>query len=229
MGYKHLFFDLDHTLWDFERNSAETLKQLYDEFDLCNKLNCSSDEFIRAYARIIREMWDLYDRKKIDKTTLRNTRFTRVFKLFDVQDNKLAAEVNEEYLKICPRKPHLIPNALNVLQYLTPKYSMSLVTNGFKESQFLKIKHAGLTHFFQHIITSECSGHSKPDERMFFYALKKANVDPKDCLMIGDNAFSDIEGAKRVKMDQVYFNPRGEHKVEATFNINSLHLLKEIL
>ncbi len=227
--YTHLFFDLDHTLWDFDRNSAETLQELFVSFSLGEKLDCTVEEFTIVYSEVIKEMWALYDQKLIDKDTLRHTRFDRVFARFGFQDKQLSLQINEEYLSICPRKPHLIKHAQELLEYLAPKYPMSLLTNGFKESQQLKIHHSGLKPFFTSVVTSECSGFSKPDERMFHYALEKAKAKPEHCLMIGDNPFSDIEGARRVRIDQVFFNPSGAEKTTATFEIGCLSELKKML
>ena len=203
---KHLFFDLDHTLWDYDTCSNETLKELYEEFELGNN-GFDIDSFLRQFRIINEDLWDQFHLGKIGKEVIRTDRFPAILKALNLEDNKLALLIQTEYLNNCPRKPYLIDGAFEILTILEKRYSLHIITNGFDEVQDTKMNSGGIRHFFDEVITSGQVGYHKPDKRIFEYAFSKAKTTAEESLMIGDNPISDIEGAYNAGLDQVFFNP----------------------
>src|SRR5690606_10544706 len=159
----HIFFDLDHTLWDFHANSRETLCELYAEFDLHTLTHADERTFINTYEKINSEKWMLYSKGKIDKKTLRNTRFADSLKRHNVHHSNLAHTLEEEYVKRAPYKPHLMPGALEVVGKLYGKYELHIITNGFLETQSVKMQTTGLMPDCKTVVTSDEDGNNKPD------------------------------------------------------------------
>jgi len=229
-AYQHLFFDLDHTLWDFHRNSEETLHQLYNDFQLKSLGAKSASLFIETYKQINHQLWDDYQKGKISKELLRNSRFRSAFKASGFDGEHIADSFSEQYLQVCPTKPHLLPNAREVLDYLQGKYNMSIITNGFAEVQHIKLKQAGIDGFFSHVFISEIIGFQKPDARIFQHAAAVTGAATDSSLMIGDNYETDISGAINAGFDHVYFNPQQvPHKLSVQKEISDLKELMEIL
>jgi putative hydrolase of the HAD superfamily len=229
-AYRHLFFDLDHTLWDFEKNSEETILTLYDQFGLhtFGKFDCTS--FYKKYSYVNHRMWRLYNQGKICQQELRETRFEVTLTKLGLTKEQIPAGLSEAYLSLCPTKTAIFPFAHETLRYLQGKYQMHILTNGFRDVQHIKLTSANLLGYFTEIITSECSGYKKPDRQCFEYALSRANVNAKDCLMVGDNLEADILGAKNAGIDQVYFNPaRKRHFQKVTHEIRCLSELMQLL
>ena len=224
--YKHLIFDLDHTLWDFNTNSTATLKELFKNYDLASSLKCDDAQFIEYYLVVNAQLWHLYNQHKVTKDELRTKRFELVLAHFNVFDKKIALQLDSDYIAICPERTTLIHGTKEILQMFQEKYTLHILTNGFKETQFRKLKACNILHHFDKIITSECSGHNKPHRKMFTYALNEMNASYKECIMIGDNLKTDIQGAKNVGMDQVFFNPlKTNHRFKVTHEVQSLHEL----
>ncbi len=208
--YQHLFFDLDHTLWDFERSSAETLTDLYTKYRL-NELGIRTvSEFLEAFSMVNSLLWNLHNQSKADKAYIRQNRFKMVFGRLGLPESSLPTGMADEYLTICPTKPYLIDHAHTVLQALAGKYRLHIITNGFDDSQTLKLKSSGIYHFFENIVTSESTGHTKPAAEIFEYALMKANAHASTSLMIGDNPDTDIKGALLVGMEGILYNPESK-------------------
>jgi len=230
MQYEHIFFDLDHTLWDLETNSRETFSELFVKYRLNEKGIVSFEDFLNKYLHINNRMWDEYRKGLIDKDTLRYSRFYEVFQLFGINDRTLAETIGNEYVKNAPLKTNLFPYAIEILTYLQIKYSLHIITNGFEEVQHIKMKNSGIEHYFKNTITSEKAGYKKPDVRIFNYAIKLANAKIDNSLMIGDNLEADIIGAREAGMHQLFFNPKGEkHSEEITYEITSLKQLRDLL
>jgi putative hydrolase of the HAD superfamily len=229
-SYKHIFFDLDHTLWDFERNSRETLEELFEIYSLKQYGINAFEDFLTIYKQVNDEKWDLYRKGLLTKATLRATRFYDTLLRFEVDHPELAAEIDHEYISRSPHKTNLFPHAIEVLGYLSEKYQLHIITNGFSEVQDIKITKSGLQPFFTHRITSETVGVNKPDPVIFRHALKLAGAKRTESIMIGDNLDVDIIGARRVGLDQVYFNPdKKAHGEKVTFEILNLSELKSFL
>ncbi len=205
--YKHLFFDLDRTLWDFERNASEAYSEIYEKYDLRLRGVENLDHFVKCYLKHNDELWALYRDGKIEKEYLRWRRFEVTLNEFGIDDRTLAQDIGNDYVALSPQKKHLLPNALQTLDYLHNKYKMHIITNGFEEVQFVKLANSNLHRYFQHVITSEAAGFKKPDPGIFQFALNRVGALAADCLMIGDDIETDIFGASGVGMDAVFFNP----------------------
>ena len=228
--YRHLFFDLDHTLWDFNVNSVNTLAEIFEKFSLQKKLEVSFTRFMSVYQEINEQLWDKYRNGKIAKDDLRFVRFFDALAYFGFRNKELAISIGEYYVYHSPRKSSLLPNAIQTLDYLKERYNMHIITNGFEEVQYIKLKNSLLDNYFEHIITSERAGAKKPSELVFNYALELTNCSVKECLMIGDSFEADIVGASNVGMDQVYFCEKKRWKGgKATYQISNLIELVNLL
>jgi putative hydrolase of the HAD superfamily len=212
--YKHIFFDLDHTIWDFDRNAEETLYELYDIYSL-NEIGLPSAAiFIKTYTRNNHQLWAEYHTGKITKDELRETRFKRTFLELGVPPGLLPLAFEDDYVKLCPTKTNLFPHAHETLQYLQGKYTLHLISNGFKESSEMKIGNTNIGGYFQHVIISENVGVNKPDKAIFEHALQLAGAEKSESLMIGDSLEADVYGALNFGMDAIYFNPFNAPKPE---------------
>ncbi|HEU4551237.1 MAG TPA: YjjG family noncanonical pyrimidine nucleotidase [Chitinophaga sp.] len=231
MKYKHIFFDLDHTLWDFETNSYQTLEELYHVFNLAGRGVTTFAAFYESYVIHNEKLWDRFRKGFITRNDLRSKRFSLTLLDFKIGDEKLAQALSEKFLQVLPFKTALFPYTIEVLEYLTAKnYPLHMITNGFEETQLLKMRNAGIDHFFTHIITSEVAGSLKPYREIFDYAITKAAATATDCVMIGDALELDIVGAYNAGMDQIYFNPKvPATTMQPTHSISCLSELKAIL
>jgi len=228
--YKHVFFDLDHTLWDFEKNATETLNYLYQYFKLIEVNQLDLQKFVTIFHQINRELWSLHDAGKITKDYIRKERFNMVFAAMEVPLDFVPATIGDKYLELCPTKPHVIPFAHKVLDYLKDHYVLHIITNGFEDVQQIKIKSAQLEDYFIEVITADFCGYKKPSKEIFVYALEKAQAIPEESIMIGDNLETDIIGAKNANIDQVYYNPDSiPHQHQVTYEIKCLSELLLIL
>lgn len=227
---KHLFFDLDHTIWDFDRNAEETLHDLYYKYnfhDLFQRQN--SDEFIETYTVNNHRLWDLYHHGKIDKATLRKLRFADTFSQLGVDPGLFPVAFEEEYLAICPTKTNLFPHAHETLGYLQGRYRLHLISNGFKEACEKKLEHSKLYPYFETIVISEIVGINKPDPRIFKHALDNGKAEKEHAVMIGDNLDADVRGAKNAGLEAIFFNPGDKDKPEdVEYMIVDLKELQEI-
>lgn len=230
MKYKCVFFDLDHTLWDYEANSRDTLQELYTHHELARKGILHFDTFHSVFKQVNQELWQLYDQGKIDSTVIRKERFRKIFKVFNLDIPELALQLSQDYIRESPKKSKLVPGAAETLQHLANHYALTIVTNGFDEVQHTKLASANLTPYFNHIITSEKAGCKKPAREIFEVALAANKVSAKEAIMVGDNLFTDIAGAKNACLDSVFFNPEGwKHEADVLYEIGSLTELCSLL
>jgi putative hydrolase of the HAD superfamily len=226
--YIHLFFDLDHTLWDYERNTLETLHELYDHYRFSNLQTFTADDFLQAFRQVNAGLWHDFNEKKLDKDNLRERRFRNVLSLLGSAD--VPEDLDHRFLSICPNKPHLVANAVEVLDRLRDHYQMHIITNGFDDVQYLKIKASGLSDYFPKIITSDSAGYRKPEVEFFEHALEIAGASKEDSLVIGDNLVTDIGGALSAGIDCVFFNPNATSSdLAPTHTIADLRELLHIL
>lgn len=205
--YKHIFFDLDHTIWDFDKNAEEALQELYIIHQLKEIGLSSADLFIETYTRNNHRLWADYHVGKISKGELREARFKQTFLDLGVHSDVIPVGFEDAYVQLCPTKTNLFPHAHETLQYLQSKYTLHLISNGFKESQDIKIDNTGIGKYFQHVIISEVIGVNKPDRAIFEYAINLAGAVKEESLMIGDSLEADVRGALNYGMDAIYFNP----------------------
>lgn len=230
--YTHILFDLDHTLWDFEKNSEETIYALYEQFNLASFGKFDSTSFYKKYKFVNVRLWDLYNKGRIKQAELRESRFVKTLTGLGLEPHEVPVGISEAYIDQCPTKTAVFPYAYEVLEYLKPKYGLHIITNGFKEVQHIKMNSSKLHGYFGEVITSECCGYKKPDRRMFEHLLERIRVRPEECLMIGDNYECDIEGARDAGIDQVFFNPemhRQKRNPKPTYEISCLSELKRFL
>lgn len=226
---KHIFFDLDRTLWDFETNSRETLAELYYE-SLAPKTTVSADDFIKIYHKHNERLWSEYRKGAIKKETLRWKRFQLTFKEMGIVNNDLALQIDEAYITRSPLKTNLFPNTIEMLTYLSRRYKLHILTNGFLETQNIKIVNAGIAPFIFQMTTSEEAGFQKPAPGAFEFAMSKTGAKPKNSVMVGDDLEIDIIGAAKVGMKQVFFNPeKQQHNFNPTWEISTLSEMKRFL
>lgn len=219
---KAVFFDLDHTLWDFEKNSALAFQVIIEKYNI----DVSHEEFNTYYSPINASYWKLYRDGDITQQELRYGRLRDTFsKLnFSVTDELLHA-VSEEYIRLLPQNNHLFEGAIEILEYLKPKYSLHIITNGPDEVQERKLKNANIGHYFDTITNSELAGCKKPHAGIFEYALRAANVDRAVSVMIGDCIEADVQGALDCGLDAIFFN---EHRCEISPEIKQVYRLLDI-
>lgn len=209
MKYKCVFFDLDHTLWDYETNSRDTLQELFEQHKLQQRGVMQFEAFHAVFKRVNQELWYLYDHGQIDSTVIREQRFQKILDAFQLSDRQLAAQLSKDYISQSPKKGKLLPGAEETLQYLVEAYPLTLVTNGFHDVQHTKLASGNLTHYFRHIVTSERAGYKKPAREIFDFALAANGVSSNEAIMVGDNLLTDIAGAQNASVDAVFFNPDG--------------------
>ena len=227
MRIKHIFFDLDHTLWDFEKNSAKAYALCFKE----NKIDLHLQSFLSTYVPINLDYWKLYREEKVSKEDLKTGRLKDSFQALNYSiSNNLIDKIADEYLAHLPKFDTLFDGTIEILTYLKAKYSLHIITNGFGEIQNDKIDKSGIKSFFTELITSDEVGLKKPNPKVFEYALSKANAKTQESIMIGDSMEADIQGAINVGMKAIHFNPdkllfKKHHKIE----INHLNEIKNYL
>ncbi len=228
--YNHLFFDLDRTLWDFDKNSIETFQDIHHKYELSHRGIDSFDKFLDTYHRINTQLWEVYRQGGIEKEVLSVERFSLTLNSFGIIDDVLSKHMATDYIDLSPTKKNLFPGTLEVLEYLKGKYTLHIITNGFEEVQHRKVAASGLDKFFTNTITSDEAGYKKPDCRIFKYSLDLTGADSAQSLMIGDDPEIDIQGAKAVGIDQVLVDHEGIlEKGEATYYVRSLFELASLL
>ena len=207
LPYRHIFFDLDHTLWDFDANAIESLAELYNHFKLESRAIGPFEAFYQHYLTHNALLWNRFEKGYITQEELKWRRMWRTLLDFKIADEALAKQMSEYFLVILPTKKRVFDYTFEILQYLTEKnYGLHLITNGFEKTQRSKLDHAGLTSYFQNIITSEISNSVKPKKEIFDFAIKQANGKMAECIMIGDNQEADIAGAQSAGMDAIFVN-----------------------
>lgn len=229
--YRTVFFDLDHTLWDFKANSYATLAHIYQVFKLENIGIADFEAFYQVYRAHNERLWDRYRKGVIKREELKWKRMWLTLLDFKIANEALAREMAAVFIELLPRQQQLFPYTIEVLDYCKSKsYDLSLITNGFEDTQWKKLEATGLSGYFTHVITSEKSNSVKPEPGIFEYALSLSDSKAEQAVMIGDNLDVDIVGAKGAGIDQVYFNPEQiEHKYKPTFEIACLSELTRIL
>lgn len=207
MKYRHLFFDLDHTLWDFDANAMETLADVYESLQLKEMGVDDFDLFCKHYLYHNAILWDRYHNGFITSDDLKWKRMWRTLLEFKIGSEELARNMSGVFLEILPTKQNLFPYTHEILQHLKEKgYVLHLITNGFEKTQWRKLDNSNLGQYFNEVITSETSNSVKPNKEIFEYALKITGAELKESIMIGDNLDADIKGAINAGMDSVFVN-----------------------
>lgn len=224
---KHIFFDLDHTLWDFEKNSALAFEKIFEDLNF----EINSEFFMSVYNPINVAYWKLYERNEIDQETLRVNRLKDAFEAinFEVTLEEINV-ISDLFMTYLTTHNHLIDGAVEVLEYLKEKYVLHIITNGFSKVQEVKMQKSNLDQYFISITNSEVAGHKKPHENIYNYALTVANAKKNESIMIGDSFEADVLGALNFGIQAVYFNPTNELIAsEEIIQIQQLKQLKNIL
>lgn len=231
MTYQNIFFDLDHTIWDFEANAKDSIQEVFQQTNLVERGIEDFDHFFDRYSVHNEHLWDLYTKGRIKQDVLKWKRMYLAMLDFKIADEVLAKEMDKEFLTILPTKSKLFPHTLEILDYLVEKnYRLHLITNGFDTIQTGKLKSSNLEKYFDLMVTSEASGSLKPKPEIFEYALETAKAERQSSIMIGDNQDADIKGANNVEIDTVWVNHiDAKQIVPSTYTITSLEQLREIL
>lgn len=224
---EHVFFDLDHTLWDFEKNSDLTFQKIF----IKHNININLDEFLKVYKPLNLEFWRLYREEKITKSELR---YQRLKKAFDMVGYVISDDVIDvlaiDYIECLPHFNHLFDGTFEILDYLKNKYKLHIITNGFDEIQAKKMESSKIAHYFDVIITSESVGVKKPNPKVFEFALKLANAKKENSIMIGDSVEADILGALNVGMQAIHCNFDGANTKDYNFTtVTSLLQIKQYI
>ena len=219
---KHIFFDLDHTLWDFEKNSALAFENVFQK----HKINLSLSSFHELYSEINTAYWKLYREEKVTQEQLRYGRLKDTFdQLYYTVSDALIHEISVDYITVLPHNNFLFDGAIAILDYLKPNYQLHIITNGFEQVQNHIIKNSGMQSYFQTITNSEKAGAKKPNPIIFDCALKIANAQKSESVMIGDCLDADINGALDFGIAAVFFNP---NRIAIDENINQISTLAEL-
>lgn len=228
--YKHIFFDLDHTLWDFDYNSAATIRTLYENFDIRQKGVADVEDFVTVYNGHNLKLWERFRKGYIKREELRRKRFWLTLLDFKIGDTALAEQLSNAYLEILPIQKRLMPYAIELLEHCKQYYTMHLITNGYERTQKIKLKSSGIDSYFSEIFTSERCNGIKPQPEIFEYALNSTGADLGNSIMIGDALEVDIAGAINAGWDQAYYNPgKLKHNSTPTYEVHCLSELCNIL
>ena len=219
---KDVFFDLDHTLWDFDKNSKHTFKKILVD----NEINIDINIFLETYGPINTDYWKLYRENNISKDKLRYGRLNDTFKVLNIDiSTKIIYKLSDDYIKHLSSFNFLIDDTIPILKYLDSRYKLHIITNGFQEVQNFKLINSGIDIFFKTITNSEMAGVKKPNQKIFQLAINKAKTDFNSSIMIGDNLDADIHGALNAGMDAILFN---YHKISVPKGVNSIDKLIEL-
>ena len=232
--YKYVFFDLDHTLWDYDQNARDTLHELYDRYALDLKGARPFQDFFQDFLTINDELWSQFNVGKISKYFLRSERFRLLFERSGMDSvgerTEFLKKFNRSFMEECPMKGGVIDGTHEILNYLKTDYQLFIITNGFEETQTLKLKSSDILNFFEEVITSERAGSKKPAHRIFQYTMEHCQADLEQSIFIGDNLHTDVKGARDFGMDHVFFNPKKiKTDTSPTYEIEHLADIREIL
>ena len=228
--YTNIFIDLDDTIYDFAAASRESFQEAYNLLGYEQYFR-SFEHFMSLYEPYNLELWKRYGEGKITKPELNRKRYAYPLKMVGVDNQELADTFCREVLGRIPTKNKVIPGAIELLEYLQPKYNLYILSNGFKELQAHKMQTAGLDKYFKRIVLSDDIGINKPRPELFIHALQTTNSTTEESIMIGDMFDTDIAGAAGVGLDQIFFNRKelSDLPFEPTYNVKTLLEIKNIL
>lgn len=227
--YTCVFIDLDDTIWDFHANARSSLYEIYSTRKLSSYFD-SFEQYFGIYSERNTELWEMYGRGEVSKDFLSKERFLYPLQQVGISDETLAQNIGKEYLDMLPTRTALVPYAIDLLDYLSDKYTLTIVSNGFVEVQYRKIKSSGLESYFKHVVLSEQAKALKPDKQIFDYALKVNHANSQDAIMIGDSLAADITGAINAGIDHIWFNPENKTTdLPVMSSVISLQTIRELL
>lgn len=221
-----VFFDLDHTLWDFEKNSALAFEAIFRDMGIALGL----EAFLPVYVAINHEFWERYRNDEISHEELRYGRVKKAFEVlgFEISDT-VVQSISVEYIRHLPLNNHLFEGTLEILNYLKDKYKLHIITNGFHEVQQLKLDNSGIGHYFATVTNSEMAGVKKPNPLIFEYALTAANASKANSVMIGDCIEADVRGALNCGIDAIHFCTNASVSHDGIKKVTNLKELKKYL
>ncbi|MFD1063861.1 YjjG family noncanonical pyrimidine nucleotidase [Winogradskyella litorisediminis] len=223
---KHVFFDLDHTLWDFDKNSGLTFGKIFD----LHKVEINIEDFLSVYEPINLRYWKLYREEKVTKAQLRYGRLKEAFDTIDFSaSDKLINDLSKDYISYLSSFNHVFEGTYDVLNYLSKRYTLHIITNGFEEAQEKKLVASNMKHYFETVTNSEMVGVKKPNPKIFNFALQNANAKPSESIMIGDSLEADVQGAIDVGLDAIYFDYKNQNYYHNYKRITNLSALQDIL
>lgn len=223
MRIKHVFFDLDHTLWDFEKNSDLTFQKIFKK----QKIELNLNDFLEVYKPLNLQYWRLYREEKVTKSELRYQRLKKTFDAVNYTiSDVLIDEIADQYIEYLPHFNYLFDGTFEILDYLKEKYVLHIITNGFEEVQTKKMESSKILHYFDAIITSESVGVKKPNPKVFHHALKVAGAKQENSIMIGDSIEADVLGAINIGLEAIHCN--FDHKKNIDYNFKSITSLLEL-
>ena len=221
-GIKHVFFDLDHTLWDFDKNSGLTFKKIFE----LNNINIELGTFLKVYEPINLKYWKLYREERVSKPDLRYGRLKEAFDTLGVSvKDDMINHLSEAYIDYLTTFNHLFEGAIEILEYLQYKYHLHIITNGFEEAQERKMQNSKIRSYFKTVTNSEMVGVKKPNPKIFNYALNSAEANPNESIMIGDSLEADIAGAQKVGMRTIHFDYKDVHNGDGYVRVKQLKAL----
>ena len=221
-GIKHVFFDLDHTLWDFDKNSGLTFKKIFE----LNNINIELGTFLKVYEPINLKYWKLYREERVSKPDLRYGRLKEAFDTLGVSvKDDMINHLSEAYIDYLTTFNHLFEGAIEILEYLQYKYHLHIITNGFEEAQERKMQNSKIRSYFKTVTNSEMVGVKKPNPKIFNYALNSAEANPNESIMIGDSLEADIAGAQKVGLRTIHFDYKDVHNGDGNVRVKQLKAL----
>ncbi len=224
----HLLIDLDDTLWDFRRNSKIAMQEIYNDYEL-NQYYDSFESFYDVYMAKNHQLWEQYAKGEITKDFLSLERFLYPLRIVGNENVELAKKLGEDFLYRTTMQTNLVDGAIEMLEYLKVKgHTLSIISNGFVEVQYTKLRRSGLLPYFTNVFLSEEVGYQKPDIRFFQIVLEKLNVSPAECLVIGDNLQTDIQGAQNANIRAVFYQNNTDFSSNSEFMGQIIENLIEI-
>ena len=225
MKYKWLLFDLDGTLFDYDKSETVAFKKTFDDFKINYK-----EEFLSSYDSINKQLWKKFELGQIEVEKLKVERFELLLDQIDHDVNP--AEFSKNYLVNLSNCTFLLDGVEELLRELDGKFKMMLITNGLKSVQRPRLKNSTIKNYFEDIVISEEVGSAKPDSKIFDIAFSKMNNPEKTkVLMIGDSLSSDIQGGINYNLDTCWLNVKSlnSNGLAPTYEIKNISELKNIL
>ena len=217
-------------MWAFSANARDTFEEMYHKYGY-ERFFPSFDYFYQLYQKRNVELWEEYGRGEVTKEELNRRRFLYPLEQVGEGDASLAQRFSDDFFSVIPTKRKLMPHAREVLDNLSGRYNLYILSNGFQKLQCRKMRSAGIDGYFRKVVLSDDIGVLKPHAPIFHFALSATQSQLEESLMIGDNWENDVAGARAVGMHQVFFDVEGRHDLPfvPTYHITDLRELLSFL
>lgn len=224
--YKVILLDADGTILDFQKTEEVAFKQVLEKY----KIEYTPNIF-EIYKHINSKLWIDLEKGIIEKNVLKYERFKLFFEAINVVGS--GEEAGKHFIEGLKKGNFLLDGAVSLCQKLYAKYKVIILTNGITDVQISRIGKSEISNLYHELVISGEVGFSKPDPRIFEYALQKVgHMDKSSVLMVGDSCSADIIGGINFGIDTCYMNLRDERlpdDVEATYTVTSLKMLEDLL